>query len=133
MRKIGNLLMMGVLLAVIIGAAVIISNITGTVDIYLAQQAARQAEAEAERLQAEVELTRAQAAAETAAGERAVLEAAARAVDADRQLVTWYTLRGDVRGALVVATFLGLIACGIVIAWLIGRWGDAQDTTHHDH
>ena len=133
MYKFVRFMTLGVLVASVVGAAVLVSNITGAVDVYRAQQATRQAEAEAVRLQAAVELARAQAGVETAAGERAILEAAARAVDADRQLVTWYTLRGDVRGALIVATLLGLVACGIVIARLMGRWGDAQDTTHHDH
>lgn len=133
MKRFTTFLGLLLIIGCVVGVAVLISNITGAVDVYRAQQATRQAEAEAARLQAAVELARAQAGVETARGERAILEAAARAVDADRQLVTWYTLRGDVRGALVVATLLGLVACGIVIARLMGRWGDAQDTTYHDH
>ncbi len=133
MSRLFNLMVLGALVACIVGAAVLVSEFTGVVDLYQAQQAARRAEAEAARLQAAVELARAEADVETARGERAVLEAAARSVDADRQLVTWYTVRGDVRGMLTVVAFVGLIACGFVIVRLVGRWSDAQDTTHHDH
>lgn len=132
MYKFVRFLTLGVLVASIVGAAVLVSNITGAVDVYRAQQATRQAEAEAARLQAAVELARAQAGVETARGERAILEAAARAVDADRKLVTWYTLRGDVRGFVLVGAFVGLIACGGVIVRLVRRWQDA-DTTQHEH
>lgn len=90
----------------------LVQQIDGNLEARRLEAAARQAEAEAARLQAQLDLAQAQAQIESAKGERAVLEAAARSVDADRRLVTWYTLRGDVRGALAFVGAMGLAICG---------------------
>ena len=101
-------------------------NATGALDVYRAQQATRQAAAEAARLQAARDLALAQAEIETAQGERAILEAAARAVDSDRRLVTWYTLRGDVRGVLALIALVGLTVCAAILTVLVKGVGDGN-------
>ena len=111
----------------LVGCAVFLGDVTGALDLYQAQQATRRAEAEASRLQAEVELTRARADVETAAGERAILEAAARAVDSDRRLVTWYTLRGDLRALLGLVGAVGLAICAGALVVILKGVNDAQD------
>ncbi|MCK9598114.1 MAG: hypothetical protein M0R06_03670 [Sphaerochaeta sp.] len=116
-----------VLVCGIIAGAVILGDVTGALDLYRAQQATRRDEAEASRLQAEVELTRARADVETAAGERAILEAAARAVDSDRRLVTWYTLRGDLRALLGLVGAVGLAICAGALVVILKGVNDAQD------
>jgi len=126
-RIVNFTLFLGVIGVVVIGAA-ILGDVTGALDLYRAQQAARQAEAEAVKLQAELELTRARADVETAAGERAILEAAARAVDSDRRLVTWYTLRGDLRGVLALVGALGLAICGGALYAILKGVQDAKNT-----
>lgn len=114
------------LLSCVAGGAVLLGNITGALDLYRAQMATRQAEADAAKLQAQLDLAQAQAQIESARGERAVLEAAARSVDADRRLVTWYTLRGDLRGALAFIGALGLAICGGVLYVILRRERDAK-------
>jgi len=111
----------------LVGCAVFLWDVTGALDPYQAQQATRRAEAEAARLQAELELTRARADVETAQGERAILEAAARAVDSDRRLVTWYTLRGDLRGLLAFVGAVGLAICAGALVVILKGVSDAQD------
>lgn len=115
---------------VIVGAFIAVIalavDVTGALDAYRAQQAARHAEAEAARLQAARDLALAQAQIETAAGERAIFEAAARAVDADRQLVTWYTLRGDLRGVLALIALAGLAVCAVILIVLVKGVGNGN-------
>jgi len=127
MNRIANLGLLLLLIVGLVGCAVFLGDVTGALDLYRAQQATRRAEAEAARLQAELELTRARADVETAQGERAILEAAARAVDSDRRLVTWYTLRGDLRGLLAFVGAVGLAICAGVIVALVRGWQDAQN------
>jgi len=127
MNRIANLGLLLLLIVGLVGCAVILGDVTGALDLYQAQQATRRAEAEAARLQAELELTRARADVETAQGERAILEAAARAVDSDRRLVTWYTLRADLRGLLAFVGAVGLAICAGVIVALVRGWQDAQN------
>ncbi len=129
MNRIANLGLLLFLIVGVVSCAVILENVTGALDLYRAQVAARQAEAKAARLQTELELTRARADVETAQGERAVLEAAARSVDADRRLVTWYTLRGDLRGVLAFVGALGLAICGGVLYVILKGVQDAKNTT----
>lgn len=126
-RIVNFALFLGVIGVVVIGAA-ILGDVTGALDLYRAQVAARQAEAEAAKLQTELELTRARADVETAQGERAILEAAARAVDSDRRLVTWYTLRGDLRGVLAFVGALGLAVCGGALYAILKGVQDAKNT-----
>lgn len=126
-RIVNFVLLLGVIGVVVIGAA-ILGDVTGALDLYRARQAARQAEAEAARLQAQLDLAQAQADLETAAGERAVLEAAARAVDSDRRLVAWYTLRGDLRGVLAFVGALGLAICGGALYAIVKGAQDAKNT-----
>ena len=115
----------------VVGAAVL-GNGTGVVALWRAQNAARLAEAEARRIEAEVELTRARADVETAQGQRAVLEAAARSVDADRRLVTWFTLRGDLRAILALVGAVGLALCGGALFVVVKGVQDAKNT-HTDN
>jgi len=107
--------------------ATILENVTGALDLYRAQQATRQAEARARQLEAELELTRARADVETAKGERAVLESAARAVDNNTRLVTWYSLRGDLRAILGLVGALGLTVCGLILFVLVQGVNNAKD------
>ncbi len=121
------------LLLVVFGVTatvVYLQRLDVTIEARRVEAEARRAEAEAARLQAELDLTQAQAQIETAQGERAVLEAAARSVDADRRLVTWYTLRGDLRGLLAFIGALGLALCGGVIVILVKGWQDAKNANH---
>lgn len=126
-RIVNFALFLGVIGAVVIGAA-ILGDVTGALDLYRAQVAARQAEAEAAKLQAQLDLAQAQAQIETAQGERAILEAAARAVDNDRKLVTWYTLRGDLRGVLALVGAVGLAVCGGALYAILKGVQDAKNT-----
>jgi hypothetical protein len=130
-RIVNFVLLLGVIGVMVIGAA-ILADVTGALDIYRAQVAARQAEAEAVKLQTELELTRARADVETAAGERAVLEAAARSVDSDRRLVAWYTLRGDLRGVLALVGAVGLAICGGVLYVTLKGVNNGNTNTHAD-
>jgi len=68
----------------------------------------RRAQAEAEKAQALAIMAQAQADAERAAGERAVLEAAARAVEIDTDLTEYYARRGDSR--VILAALLVIVA-----------------------
>jgi uncharacterized membrane protein len=131
-RIVNFVLLLGVIGVMVIGAA-ILADVTGALDIYRAQVAARQAEAEAAKLQAELELAQAQAQIETAAGERAVLEAAARSVDSDRRLVAWYSLRDDLRAILALVGAVGLAVTGGVIFILIKGVGNAKNTNTDQH
>ena len=105
---------LGLVMAIVcvIVFAGLVQQIDGSLDARRLEAQARQAEAEKERLALALDLAQAQAQIETARGERAVLEAAARSVDSDRRLVEWYTLRGDLRGALAFVGALGLAICG---------------------
>lgn len=107
--------------------ATILENVTGALDLYRVQQATRQAEARARQLEAELELTWAMADVETAKGERAVLESAARAVDNNTRLVTWYSLRGDLRAILGLVGALGLTVCGLILFVLVQGVNNAKD------
>ena len=106
-------------IGVITFGAVVAGNSLGALDLWRAQNAARLAEAEASKLQAELELTRARADVTRAQGEAAVLESAARAVDNNTRLVTWYTLRGDLRAILALVGALGLAGCGGVLVVIL--------------
>lgn len=112
----------------LVGCAVILGDMTGALDLWRAEQATRRAEAEAARWQAEVDLTRARADMTRAEGEAAVLESAARAVDNNTRLVTWYTLRGDLRAILGLVGAVGLAICAGGIVVVVRGWQDAQDT-----
>lgn len=127
-NRIANFALFLFLICAIVGGAVLLGNVTGALDLYRAQQAARQAEAEAAKLQAQLDLAQAQAQIETAQGERAILEAAARAVDSDRRLVTWYTIRGDLRGVLAFVGALGLAICGGALYAILKGVNDAKNT-----
>jgi len=111
----------------LVGCAVFLGDVTGALDLYQAQQATRRAEAEAARLQAEVELTRARADVTRAEGEAAVLESAARAVDNNTRLVTWYSLRGDLRAILGLVGTVGLAICAGALVVILKGVNDAQD------
>jgi len=128
----GRFLTFLTLLLVVFGmtfAVVIAQNVTGLEDVWRAQIQARQAEAEAERLRVQLDLAQAQAQIENAKGVRTVLEAAARSVDADRRLVSWYSLRGDLRGALAFVGALGLAVCaGIAVALVKGMKHGSTET-----
>lgn len=122
----------GVMLLVIAGivsAAMLLGEATGALDLYRAQVAARQAEAEAAKLQAELELTRARADVTRAEGEKAVLESAARSVDNNTRIVTWYTLRGDLRAILALVGAVGLAICGGALFVVIRGVGNAKHNT----
>jgi len=129
-NRIANFGLFLFLICCIVGGASLLSDATGALDLWRAQIAARQAEAEATKLQAELELTRAQSDVTRAQGEAAVLEAAARAVDSDRRLVTWYTLRGDLRGLLALAGGLGLAICGGILVVIV-RGMNHESTDEH--
>lgn len=129
-NRIANFGLFLFLICCIVGGAFLLSDATGALDLWRAQIAARQAEAEAAKLQAELELTRAQADVTRAQGEAAVLEAAARSVDADRRLVTWYTLRGDLRGLLALVGGLGLAICGGILVVIV-RGMNHESTDEH--
>lgn len=129
-NRIANFGLFLFLICCIVGGASLLSDATGALDLWRAQIAARQAEAEAAKLQAELELTRAQSDVTRAQGEAAVLEAAARAVDSDRRLVTWYTLRGELRGLLALVGGLGLAICGGVLVVIV-RGMNHESTDEH--
>lgn len=124
--KIANFGLFLFLLCCIVGGACILSEATGILSLWRAQNAARLAEAEAQRLHAELELTRAQADVTRAQGEAAVLEAAARAVDSDRRLVTWFTVRGDLRAILALVGAIGLAVTGGSLVVLFKGVNDAK-------
>lgn len=84
----------------------IIENASGDIEVRLAEMETRRIEAEKARMDAELDVLEARASLEQARGDRAILESAARSVDADRRLVTWYALRGDMR---VMAIFIALL------------------------
>lgn len=132
-NRIANFGLLLFLICCIVGGATILGNVTGALDLWRAEQATRRAAAEAQRLQAELELTRARADVETAQGERAILEAAARVVDNNTRLVTWYTLRGDLRALLAFVGALGLVAAGIGLVVLINRAGHGNPGVRADH
>lgn len=129
-NRIANFGLFLFLICCIVGGAFLLSDATSALDLWRAQIAARQAEAEAAKLQAELELTRAQSDVTRAQGEAAVLEAAARAVDSDRRLVTWYTLRGDLRGLLALVGGLGLAICGGILVVIV-RGMNHESTDEH--
>ena len=129
-NRIANFGLFLFLICCIVGGAFLLSDATDALDLWRAQIAARQAEAEAAKLQAELELTRAQSDVTRAQGEAAVLEAAARAVDSDRRLVTWYTLRGDLRGLLALVGGLGLAICGGILVVIV-RGMNHESTDEH--
>jgi len=93
-------LMVIVLLCGMVGSQAL-NDLTG-------QNAARVAEAQSREMQALAIAEQARVDFEQAAGARAVLEAAAGAVESDTQLVEYYARRGDTRAALmVIAVLLG--------------------------
>ncbi len=127
--RIVTFVLLFVLIGVIVGGAAILANISGAVDLARAERNARIAEAEAAKLQAQLDLTQAQADLETAAGERAVLEAASRSVDSDRRLTEYYALRNDVRAILALVGAVGLSVCvGILYVTLKGVQDAKQNT-----
>lgn len=132
MKRIANFGLLLLLVVLVVGCAVAVANVTGALDLFQAQQATRRAETEAARLQAELELARAQADVTRAQGEAAVLESAARAVDNNTRLVTWYTLRGDLRAILGLVGAVGLAICAGGIAVLVRGWQDARCTDNTD-
>lgn len=122
-----------VALLLVIGAIVICVVFTQHVAQYtegrrLALEASK-ARAEADRLAAQVDLAQAQAAVENARGERAVLESAARAVDNNTRLVTWYSLRGDLRALVACLALAGMGICAVIAVRVLRGGRDAQDTT----
>lgn len=129
-NRIANLALFLFVVACVVGGAFILSDAAGALDLWRAEQATRRAEAEAQRLQAEVELSKARADVTRAEGEKAVLEAAARSVDADRRLVAWYTFRGDLRGVLALVGALGLAICGGALYVILKGANDAKHTDH---
>lgn len=126
MEKFGWFLAFLLLVVAVIVCVAAVQNVAGIMETRRLEAESAQARAEADRLAARLDLTQAQANLETAAGERAVLEAAARSVDADRRLVTWYTLRGDLRSVLAFSGILGLTVCAVVIVTVVQRWQDAN-------
>ncbi|MBN2003097.1 MAG: hypothetical protein JXA21_07040 [Anaerolineae bacterium] len=91
----------------------------------LEQAKTQRAEVETELQQVRLETEQARAELERAKGERAIMESAARSVDADRQLVTWYAMRGDVRGLLFLAILIGS-GLGIVLAEYLKKAQDGK-------
>lgn len=127
-RIVNFVLFLGVIGVVVIGAA-ILGNVTGALDLYRAQVAARHAEAEAARLQAQLDLAQAQADVTRAEGEAEVLRAAARAVDADRRLTEYYALRNDARAILALVGALGLSVTGGALYVVFKGVQDAKHNT----
>jgi len=99
-------LMVVVLLCGMLGSQAL-NDLTG-------QNAARVAEAQSREMQALAIVETARVDFEQAAGARAVLEAAAGAVESDTQLVEYYARRGDTRAALMVIV-------GLLLFWLRGQ------------
>jgi len=132
-NRIVNFVLFVIAVTVIIGGAALLGSVSGAVDLWRAQNAARLAEAEAVKLQAELELTRARADVETAQGQRAVLEAAARSVDADRRLTEYYARRGDLRAVLALVGALGLAVTGGALFVIIKGVNDGSKNKNADN
>ena len=139
MTKFFGLLM---ILAVIVGGCVAYDYIAQEVQVYTAQEDAKQQQIdklltreqelqleldllqtqlqllqeENEKLQLELQLERAKSDLELAQGQRSILEASAKTVDTNRWLVSWNAVRGDMI-LIVVLLFLLLV---IVIAAVFG-------------
>jgi len=106
-----------------------------TNDIEIAQYEAARAAAEAEKVQAEtakvqaeIDLEQAKSELERAKGERAIMEASARSVDSDRQLVEYYSTRADVRAGMLFVSLFGLAACSLAFVYVMRRREDAKNT-----
>ncbi len=112
---------------------VAIQNVAGMLETRRMEAEASRARAEAARLMIQLDLTQAQAQAEVARGEREVLESAARAVDNNTRLVTWYSLRGDLRAFIALLALVGMGVCAVIAVRVVRGGRDAQNTTHHDH
>lgn len=100
------------------GLALAISNrvaqVTNANAVRVAEAQAREAQAIAIAEAARVEQAR-------AAGERAILEAAAGAVETNTELVEYYAKRGDARAREVWQWIVAGVVCAVVVALASGR------------
>lgn len=132
MKRLGNFLALVTVIVAVVVCAVFAQNVSQLTESLRLAVEAQKARAEADRLAAQVDLAQAQAAVESARGERAVLESAARAVDNNTRLVSWYATRGDLRALLALVALAGVLLSVAVFVKLT-RGGRHEDQAHSDH
>lgn len=130
MKGLGEFLALLATVVAVVVCVVFTQNVEQFAESRRLQTEAAKARAEADRLTAQVDLAQAQAEVENAKGERAVLESAARAVDNNTRLVTWYSLRGDLRTFIALLALAGMGICAVLAVRVVRGGRDAQNTRH---